>query len=602
MKKGISYLITVMMVFTMVPYVAFADNVNDQAARENKTSEGAITSDVVINSIYKDLLDDANLAICDGIDGSDIQPNQGSEDDINYESDVEDAAEVIREQMKNRDPNPVTYLQLINAGTKDIKAASSEIFYTAMEHTGVPTEGDYLGFTWNSMKCHMDYFIIGNMTYVTYQYDIGYNTNASQEAKVDAAVTKLKNDLHISDENDYEKIKAIYDYMTSNIKYDYENLNDDSNKLKHTAYAALIDKKAVCQGYAILFYRLALEYGVDVRIIKGKSYGENHAWNIVELNDKYYNLDSTWDAGNSEYYYFLKGSDSFTNHSCDSEYTEASFTSKYSIDKKDYEVVETEPTLCDELGHDYKTVVTKPTCTEKGFTTYTCKRDAKHTYTGDFVDPIGHKYGSYKTTTKAKFGKNGVQTATCAACSDKVTKPIAAPKTIKLSYTSYTYNGKSKKPTVKAVYDSAGNKISPTNYKVSYAYGRKNVGKYKVTVTFNKNSADYTESNYTTFKINPKGTSISSLAKIKRGFTVKWKKQSGKMATSRITGYQYRYSTSSKMTNAKTITVKGYSKTSAKKTSLKAKKTYYIQVRTYKTVSGVKYYSGWSKTKSVKTK
>ncbi|MBR1993144.1 MAG: hypothetical protein IJ988_02365, partial [Firmicutes bacterium] len=63
-----------------------------------------------------------------------------------------------------------------------------------------------------------------------------------------------------------------------------------------------------------------------------------------------------------------------------------------------------------------------------------------------------------------------------------------------------------------------------------------------------------------------------------------------------------RYSTSSKMTGAKTVTVKGYSKTSKTIKKLKAKTNYYVQIRTYKTVKGVKYYSGWSKAKKVKTK
>ncbi len=252
--------------------------------------------------------------------------------------------------------------------------------------------------------------------------------------------------------------------------------------------------------------------------------------------------------------------------------------------------------------HVWNEVVTAPTCTEKGYTTYTCKNDPTHTYVGDYVDATGHKYGEYKTTAKAKFGKAGEQTATCSACNDKIAKPIAAPKTIKLSYAEYTYNGKAKKPTVKAVYDTNGDKISSANYKVSYASGRKNVGKYKVTVTFNKNSANYTGNSYTTFKINPKGTSISKLTKVKKGFTVKWKKQTGKMAKTRITGYQYRYSTSSKMTKATIKTVKGYGKTSAKKTALKAKKKYFVQVRTYKTVNGTKYYSPWSKAKTIKTK
>ena len=88
----------------------------------------------------------------------------------------------------------------------------------------------------------------------------------------------------------------------------------------------------------------------------------------------------------------------------------------------------------------------------------------------------------------------------------------------------------------------------------------------------------------------------------KKAFTVKWKKQSTKMATSRITGYQIRYSTSSKMTSPKYKTVKGYKYTSNKINKLEAKKKYYVQVRTYKTVSGKTYFSSWSSIKSVTTK
>lgn len=172
-----------------------------------------------------------------------------------------------------------------------------------------------------------------------------------------------------------------------------------------------------------------------------------------------------------------------------------------------------------------------------------------------------------------------------------------------LSYSAYTYNGKVKTPTVtaKAGTLTAASKrtTDSANVDLTYAKGRKNVGSYKVTV---KGRGNYTGTVTKTFKINPKGTSISKLTKGKKSFTVKWKKQSGKMATSRITGYQYRYSTSSKMTNAKIKTVKGYSKISAKRTGLKAKKKYYVQVRTYKKVGSTTYYSTWSKVKSVKTK
>ena len=54
--------------------------------------------------------------------------------------------------------------------------------------------------------------------------------------------------------------------------------------------------------------------------------------------------------------------------------------------------------------------------------------------------------------------------------------------------------------------------------------------------------------------------------------------------------------------NKKTVTVKGYSKTSKKVTKLKGGKKYYVKIRTYKTVGGKKFYSSWSKVKTVKTK
>ena len=75
------------------------------------------------------------------------------------------------------------------------------------------------------------------------------------------------------------------------------------------------------------------------------------------------------------------------------------------------------------------------------------------------------------------------------------------------------------------------------------------------------------------------------------------------MAKSRISGYQIQLATNSKFTkNKKTVTVKGYKKTSRKITKPKGGKKYYVKIRTYKTVGGTRYYSPWSKTKSVKTK
>ena len=72
--------------------------------------------------------------------------------------------------------------------------------------------------------------------------------------------------------------------------------------------------------------------------------------------------------------------------------------------------------------------------------------------------------------------------------------------------------------------------------------------------------------------------------------------------TSRVTGYQLQYSLSSDFSDAKTVTIKDSSVVSKSIKKLKNKKTYYVRIRTYKTVSGKNFYSDWSAAKKVKTK
>ena len=169
---------------------------------------------------------------------------------------------------------------------------------------------------------------------------------------------------------------------------------------------------------------------------------------------------------------------------------------------------------------------------------------------------------------------------------------------VALKTTVYTYNGKVKKPAVVAKNDKK-KVISASDYTVKYAAGRKNVGKYSVTVTFkNGYKGKYTK----TFTILPKATKMSSVKAAKKAFTAKWAKQS--VQTS---GYQVQYSTSKNFKKSvKTSTITKNKTVSKTVKKLKAKKTYYVRVRTYKTVKvngkSVKLYSGWSSAKSVKTK
>lgn len=169
---------------------------------------------------------------------------------------------------------------------------------------------------------------------------------------------------------------------------------------------------------------------------------------------------------------------------------------------------------------------------------------------------------------------------------------------VALSGTSYTYNGKVRTPSVSAK-DSAGNAIPKSEYTVKYDSGRKNVGQYKVTITF---KGKYSGTYYRTFRILPKGTKLKKVSAGKKCFTVKWSKQK-----TQTTGYQVQYSLKKNFkSGAKTATI-GKTKTTAKKvTRLKKKKTYYVRIRTYKTVkkSGkkTKLVSAWSSAKKVKTK
>ena len=179
-----------------------------------------------------------------------------------------------------------------------------------------------------------------------------------------------------------------------------------------------------------------------------------------------------------------------------------------------------------------------------------------------------------------------------------VDKETVSATQVKLSKTTFTYNGKKQQPKL-TVKNKAGKAIASSDYKTQFSSGCKNVGQYTVKITF---SGNYKGTVTKTFTIDPKGTSLKSVKAGKKSFTANWKAQ--KTQTS---GYQLQYSTNKKLAKAvKTSTIS--KNTTVKKTvkKLSAKKTYYVRVRTYKTVKvgkkSVKIYSGWSAAKKVKTK
>ncbi|MBQ6389163.1 MAG: fibronectin type III domain-containing protein [Mogibacterium sp.] len=391
----------------------------------------------------------------------------------------------------------------------------------------------------------------------------------------------------------------------------------------------------VCEGYAKAFQYLcdlstfddpSIECRSVVGTMTGGTGAGSHMWNILHMDDGLnYLVDITnSDAGTIGFpdQLFLTGYDSgdvydsYTYHISDGR------TVTYRYDDAcfgQYDVSELTLAGSDYTGciHEWGewTVTSPATCSRRGIETRVCGLDPSHIQTretGD-IDPAIHtlKQVSYVAPTVDTLGRNVYYRCTeCGRCFRDTegtveTTPEAEsiPELIDISKCSFTpasatYTGKALTTTVTARYGSR-KLTAGKDFTVTY-YGNKNIGRAKITV---RGKDRYTGIRTLYFNVNPKGTSVSKVSKAKKAFTVKWKKQTSKMPSSRITGYQIQYSTDSSFrTNVKTVTVKGYKKTSRKVSKLQAKTTYYVRVRTYMKTGGATYYSGWSAAKQIRTK
>lgn len=259
------------------------------------------------------------------------------------------------------------------------------------------------------------------------------------------------------------------------------------------------------------------------------------------------------------------------------------------------------------LGHNWSdeyTIDTKPTCTETGVKSIHCTRCGEsNPETEEIIKATGHTWNTEYTIDKeATYTEEGLKSIHCSVCDAKdedsvivIPKleciPISKAKISSLSNRVYT--GKTMTPAVTVKYNGTL-LVKGTDYTITYK-NNKAVGKATVTIKgIGKCSGMVSKS----FKILPKGTAISKLAKAKKAFTIKWKKQ-----RTQTTGYQIQYSLKKSFKSGKkTVTIKNNKTIKKKIKKLKAKKKYYVRIRAYKTAKGKNYYSSWSKIKAVKTK
>ena len=398
-KRIISCILTVLILASVLPANAFADS-------------SVIHRQIHINPLYKDVVDQKQLfSTLNGAPRlySDTQPQEAGSAD--------EAAVILRKGMENREAR-IAFRCPADAITPT-DGILDEIAEKAMEETGVPTQGDYIRWTYAGWNGSYSLESDDEGLHYVFVYDCKYYTTAAQEAELSKKIDSVLQSLDINDESsDYDVICAVYDYICANVSYDYDNLNDSEYLLKYTAYAAMINKTAVCQGYSALMYRMLQQKNIDCRLIPGS----NHAWNIVAIDGVYYNADSTWDAGRDpkNYAYFLCGDSDFAEHTRYSEYSTEEFYRLYPMAETKYVVcpshsygawVTTKAPTCTEsgietrtcakcgvsenraipaTGHHYDAVATAPTCTEKGYTTHTCA--CGDSYTDSSTDAVGHNY------------------------------------------------------------------------------------------------------------------------------------------------------------------------------------------------------------------
>ena len=422
------YLLTVLMAFVMtliVNPVSYAGQKNESDNKELRQEPQIYLSEEFVKIASKA----ETQAVIYEIEGlsKQSQPALAATSEVFSEDQYDEIVDFVRDGFKNRETT-IILKYTVKEWDPNLTLAKNAID-DAMKHTGVGNEGDYIersfsGYSMGASGSSSDGYYI-----ITVTIDINYYTTKEQEDELAREIDRVLGSLNLEGKTDYEKFRLIYDYICENITYDNANLNNGNYMLKYTAYAALINKTAVCQGYSCLLYRMLLESGVDNRVITGLGNGGGHAWNIVKPDAYwYYYADSTWDATYKQagraYKYCLRCLDNFSDH-------EAAKKADGSYEQIIIEILNTYPIA----GSDYTA----------------CDHDWA---AGDIVK-------------KATQTQDGEMISYCNKCIERKTTIIRQIGSVELSQDSYIYDGTEKKPSV-TVKDADGNLIDDNNYIVSY--------------------------------------------------------------------------------------------------------------------------------------
>ncbi|CGG52513.1 S-layer homology domain-containing protein [Bacillus cereus] len=140
----------------------------------------------------------------------------------------------------------------------------------------------------NNNRSNVSYGLSGSPGNYTFTLKITYRETKEQTEYVMKQAKAIVSSITQVGMDDHEKVKAIHDYVVKHVSY-------DTSYKAYTAYEALVNRSAVCQGYALLTYQLLKEAGIENHFVTGTGDGQPHAWNLVKIENKWYHLDTTFD-------------------------------------------------------------------------------------------------------------------------------------------------------------------------------------------------------------------------------------------------------------------------------------------------------------------
>ena len=294
----------------------------------------------------------------------------------------------------------------------------------------------------------------------------GYGEKRNRYQEATKKLDEVIRSLNLDGKSDYDKFKAVTNWIVSNVRYD----DDNETKYQHDLTGAVLDGLAVCDGYAGTFYYMANAVGLNALFEDGIDNDNRirHAWNLVQIDGIYYYADPTnayfkedGEPGSEvlygqKHFFSLDTPDSTTIEDTYKNISQDDWLKEHSICKGNHNLREnggksaqcttpatihyecTNPGCLYEydvesspaLGHawDEGKITQEQSCDNPEITTYTCTRsNCKKKKQVETKPALGHTWDNGKVTKEATCSETGVKTYTCSRCGGTKTEDI--PKT-----------------------------------------------------------------------------------------------------------------------------------------------------------------------------